>query len=306
MRDSVEPGLHEYLRRAWIFLPNTSGENSREILFSKVLLSNQIFVTIYFVVWIFLSNDNSIVLNSDFNSIMGKHRKAFDLIWILWGISCGWGGLHIHRNPLEKNHPWWKLSEMLSKGKFYGSEGFTLSVQIFKFVSFQQAFCAPLMMFVQAAFFIAHKKVLKAFLPLITFIAFQIAIAIRMGVSHSVNMGPLFCLHQYAYGVVFGDQLKRILLPKQKPQTLPDMEGHIRSSLCLYDDLMKTQDFYTNSCTFVVTFIAQLFILYHILFTELAILTKIEFFLYGIMNWFWGQSLTFFSSWFVTYKVEYN
>lgn len=304
--DPETSALHKYLRRACIFLPDSTSEDSREILLSKVLVFNQILVTIYIGSWMVQGDENFMVLNSDFNRVMGKHRRAFDLIWFLWALGSSFSGYHIHRNTIRKDHPWWKLSKLLSGRKFYESEDFTLSVWIFEFITNQQALCAPVLVTIQFIFFITLSENFE-YWPLTILIFLQFLAAVYMGVSYSVNISPLYCLHTYAYGVVFRDHAKgnSNVWTRKRLRTPSKIESEIMSSVNIYKELIRTQDFYLNSSAYVTTFIAQLFIFYHTLFTELAILTKIEFFLYGTMNWLCGQSLIFLSSWFATNKVEY-
>lgn len=299
--------LLKYLRQAWIFLPNSSGKNDREIIFSRALLFNQILVLFYLISWIFSKDESAIVLNSDFNSIMGKHRRAFDLVWFLWAFASSLSGYRIHRKPPSGNHPWWKLSLLLSGEEFYESNNFRLLVKIFRYVTVLQSFCAPTLVTIQFIFFIMYVKNFQYWLLKVT-ILLQAIIAVYMGVSYSVNTGSLFCIHIYGYGVTFGDRSKTISnLRRDKILEAPlEIRKSILLGQKLYEELVKIEEFYAilNSNTFAATFVAQIFILYQILFTEIAILTKIEFVLYGIMNWLCGQSLIFFSSWFARNKVE--
>lgn len=68
---------------------------------------------------------------------------------------------------------------------------------------------APILIVTQAAFFVIDGKNFE-FSPLSTVVLFQLVMAVHIGVSYSVNMGPFLYMHQYVYGTVFKDPSKRI------------------------------------------------------------------------------------------------
>lgn len=301
--------LKKLLRRGLFFVPNFSCDHPIETILGQILWINQCFIALFLFICMSIHDDSLILIYiPDVNSIMGKYRRYFDLIWFFWGIGSVFSGYYIiFQSQVSKDHPLWRISELLERKQFYSSGNYGQAVSIFKSLTYQQAIACPALFLTQCSFYIYGHMNTEYMLNTIILIT-SFAIAVYFGLNANVNTCSLYCLHLYAYGKYFGHHVGEIsgLLKISALKSRHTIKSLIQLNLNLYDEVVRIFNFYQPliAYSFLITFGANVFILHTILYAKLSVLMKVEFFIYGLTNWVCGQSLTFLASWFAKRKVR--